>query len=135
MLNNLETQTIPARRRHRTYTAQFKAELVAQCMAPGVSIAALAGSHGMNVNVLHRWLREFERDGAHRLDASGKPMTSSVVAPAVEFVPLQLPPPICRASADERVSIELRKGPLSMVVTWPLSALSDLQAWTVAVLQ
>ena len=135
MLNNLETQTIPARRSHRTYTAQFKSELVAQCMSPGVSIAALAGSHGMNVNVLHRWLREFERDGAHRLDASGKPVAPSEVAPAVEFVPLQLPPPVSRACADERVSIELRKGPLSMVVTWPLSALADLQAWTVAVLQ
>lgn len=77
MLNNLETQTIPARRRHRTYTAQFKAELVAQCMAPGVSIAALAGSRGMNVNVLHRWLREFERGGAHRLGASGHTRTDN----------------------------------------------------------
>ena len=53
---------------HRTYTAQFKAELVAACQQPGVSIAALAGQHAMNTNVLQRWLCErFIRD-AVRLD-------------------------------------------------------------------
>jgi len=31
--------------------------------------------------------------------------------------------------------LELRKGALSMVVTWPLSATADLARWTAAVLQ
>ena len=135
MLKDSEISRHTTRRSHRTYTPEFKAQLVATCQQPGTSIAALATQHAMNANVLHRWLREFERGGAHRLDASGKPLAAPVVPAAVEFVPLQLPPPISRARTDERVSIELRKGPLSMVVTWPLSALTDLQAWTVAVLQ
>lgn len=41
---------------HRTYTRQFKAELVAACQQPGASIAAIALQHGMNANVLHRWI-------------------------------------------------------------------------------
>ena len=41
------------RRTHRTYTPQFKAELVAMCQTPG---AAVALQHGMNTKVLHRWL-------------------------------------------------------------------------------
>jgi transposase len=42
----------------RTYTPEFKAELVAACQQHGASIAALAGQHGMNANVLHRWLSD-----------------------------------------------------------------------------
>lgn len=34
-----------------------EAELVAACMQPGASIAALALRHGMNANVLHRWCK------------------------------------------------------------------------------
>lgn len=134
MLNTSTPPTIPARRTHRTYTAQFKADLVAQCLTPGVSISALAGSHGMNVNVLHRWLREYERQGAHRL--AGQPCVSNLTPSApIEFIPLQLPAPACGEAKDQRVSIELRKGALTLTVSWPLSALADLQAWTAALLR
>ena len=45
------------RRTHRTYSREFKAEMVAACLQPGASVAALALSHGMNANVVHRWLK------------------------------------------------------------------------------
>lgn len=51
----------PMRRTRRSYSAQFKAQLVAACQQPGASVAALAREHGMNANVLHRWRREDER--------------------------------------------------------------------------
>ena len=57
MLKDPQTQRYAQRRTHRTYTPQFKAELVAACQQPGASIAALALQHGMNTNVLHRWLK------------------------------------------------------------------------------
>ena len=41
-----------------TYPAQFKAELVTACQRPGASIAVVALQHGVNTNVLDRWLRE-----------------------------------------------------------------------------
>jgi transposase-like protein len=47
-----------APRTRRVYSAQFKAELIAACQQPGASIAATAREHGMNANVLHRWLKE-----------------------------------------------------------------------------
>lgn len=52
-------------RTRRTYTAQFKAQLVAVSLQPGTSIAALAREHHMNANVLHRWLKE-HRAGLHQ---------------------------------------------------------------------
>lgn len=54
MLKDSDIARYTARRTHRTDTSAFKAELVAACLQPGTSIAALAGRHGMNANVLHR---------------------------------------------------------------------------------
>ncbi|WP_310508928.1 transposase [Achromobacter sp. JUb104] len=36
----------------------MKAEVVRACGAPGASIAAIALSHGINANIVHRWVRE-----------------------------------------------------------------------------
>ena len=52
-------------RKRRVYSAQFKAELIAACQQPGASIAATAREHGINANVLHRWLKE-HRLGQHQ---------------------------------------------------------------------
>ncbi|WP_407716320.1 transposase [Comamonas testosteroni] len=56
----------PARRTHRTYTSAFKAELVVACQQPGTSIAALAGSHGMNAKLVLRWPKEDTRTSRHQ---------------------------------------------------------------------
>src|SRR5690625_3601716 len=53
-------------RRRRRYSAQFKAELVAEYLAGGVSLASLAISQDINPNILHRWVREHKRQGRHR---------------------------------------------------------------------
>ena len=40
----------------RTYSADAKRTLVRLCLQPGVSVAALALSHGINANLLRRWI-------------------------------------------------------------------------------
>lgn len=40
----------------RTYARKFKRQVVAQCQVPGVSISAIALSHGINANVIPKWL-------------------------------------------------------------------------------
>lgn len=57
MLKDSEAPRYAARRTKRTYSAQTKAELMAACLVPGASIAAIANAHDMNANVLHRWLK------------------------------------------------------------------------------
>jgi len=77
-------------RTHRTYSPQFKAELVAMSQQPGVSIAALALQHGINSNVLHRWRKEWTQ-GLHRLAPEQAAVATSPAGPA--FVAVSLPPP------------------------------------------
>ncbi len=40
----------------RMYADQFKAELVRQCLVPGASVSATAMAHGINANLLRRWI-------------------------------------------------------------------------------
>ena len=54
-------------RGRRTYSPEFKAQLVAACRIPGMSVASVARNHGINHNILHRWLRELPDPAALRL--------------------------------------------------------------------
>ena len=49
------------RRRRRRHSAAFRAEAVAACQHPGVSIAAVALARGLNANLLRRWVLQAER--------------------------------------------------------------------------
>jgi transposase len=45
-----------ARNGRRTYARKFKREVIAQCQVPGASVSAIALSHGINANVIRKWL-------------------------------------------------------------------------------
>ena len=118
------------RRTHRTYTPEFKVELVAACQQPGVSIAALAGQHQMNANVLHRWLKEHEHSGRHALTQPHMATNPGGSA----FIPLALPAPKAPIKGQD-IRVTLSKGTLTIDITWPLSAASDFASWTTTVLK
>jgi transposase len=40
----------------RTYTAEYKRRLVQECDQPGVSVAGVALAHGINANLVRRWI-------------------------------------------------------------------------------
>ncbi|MFS8137975.1 MAG: transposase [Thermomonas sp.] len=49
--------TVPGvTRTRRTYARQFKSEVIAQCLMPGASVSAIALGHGINANVIRKWL-------------------------------------------------------------------------------
>lgn len=39
-----------------TYARDYKLEVAEQCIAPGASLAAVALSHGINANVVRKWV-------------------------------------------------------------------------------
>lgn len=101
----------------RRYDAVMKAQVVAACDEPGASVAKVAMSHGINANVVHRW-RQLAREG------------KSAPAKTSEFIALPLMVPPETASAPAEIRVELRRGPVTMTVTWPTSAAADFAAWT-----
>ncbi|ABD68909.1 transposase IS3/IS911 [Rhodoferax ferrireducens T118] len=134
MLKEPDLARYSSRPTHRTYTRQFKAELVVACQQPGASIAAIALQHGMNANVLHRWLKEHERDGRHRLIGPDPLGVAVPATPVPAFIPLKLPTSMLEPTACD-IKVELRKGAVSMILTWPASAAADLVHWTRAILK
>jgi hypothetical protein len=58
--------------RRRRHSDEFKAQVVAECARPGVSMAAIALHYGINANLLRRWVvqacQEESRTPHGRLD-------------------------------------------------------------------
>lgn len=132
MLKDPQTQRYAQRRTHRTYTRQFKAELVAMCHQPGASIAAVALQHGMNANLLHRWRKEWAQ-GLHRLEGG---VTTAVATPqSPAFIPIELStaapataseqPCVASSKRAADIRIECQRPGMSVTVHWPLSGAAE----------
>ena len=103
----------------RRYSEELKAEVMAECDVPGASVAKVAMAYGINANVVHRW-RQLAREAGQA--SASKPR---------EFVPVVVASP-ARTEVDgsRDIEIELRRGAITMKVSWPRSAAADLAAWT-----
>lgn len=51
---------LTGRRRRRRHGVEFKAAVIGDCLEPGVSIAAVALAHGLNANLLRKWMIDAE---------------------------------------------------------------------------
>lgn len=89
-------------RQRNSYPKPFKAQVVQECLQPGATISSVAISHGINANVIRKWLPIY-RD--------------KVVAPLPAFVPVH---PIPKRHADETVVIALLLGGHTITVKWPI---------------
>jgi len=128
-VNTIPDNRAGARRRRRIHSDEFKARVVASCMQPGMSMAAVAMAHGVNANLLRRWVREAEMKSPARAVSK---IAAQEVQTAPErktlFVPVGLPAPTAPAPCAN-IRIELQRGATAVTVTWPASAASECAAW------
>lgn len=124
-VNTNPEQAVGTRRRRRTHSDDFKANAVASCMQPGMSMAAVAMTNGINANLLRRWVREAELGrGAQR--SQPLPLSHAAAKTAAgAFVPMQLPAPV----AAPAIRIELHRGATAINVSWPAEAADACAAW------
>jgi transposase len=72
------------------YDTASKDRLVATCLQPGVSVSRLALEHGVNANLVRKWVKRAREERA---------------LPAVSaFVPVQIASDICSSSASGRLT-------------------------------
>ena len=106
------------RRRH---SAQLKAEVVSECQKPGASVAAIALARGLNANLVHGWLS---------LSKAARKQSDSVERAVDErFVELQLPSMMASTGPRRDIQIELRRGGLTVSVTWPAESIAECAVW------
>lgn len=104
--------------RHK-YSDQLKLQVVQECRRRGASVAGVALSHGINANIVHRWLREHAG-------------TALVVQEPQEFVALNVHPVATQptvALSRPDIRVEVRRGSSAIVVSWPVQEASSCAAW------
>jgi len=104
-------------RKRRRYSPDLKAQILTECAAPGASVAKVAMSHGDNANIVHGW-RKLARQAV-----AAPPL------PANDFIPVTVAE-VAQERVEQRiVEVELRRGPITVKLLWPMSASADLAAW------
>lgn len=109
----------------RTYSPEFKAQLVAACRIAGMSGASVARNHGINHNILHRWLRELPDSAQPRIH-------SAVDLTPPGFIELPIPqalPVPSLPTTEGYVHLELQRVDLSLKLSWPASSASECAVW------
>lgn len=106
--------------RRRRHGSELKAQVLAECDEPEASVAAVARSHGLNANLVHKWRRQ---QRARAVEA-----TAFEDKAAGAFVPLALPSPPASAAMPD-IRIELRRGATAVNIAWPGAAAGECAAW------
>ena len=117
------TEPISTTVRRRRHGAGLKAQILAECERPGASIAAVAMAHGVNANLVHKWRAR----AAKRQDIT-------MMVPDVSFVPVPLQAAGIASEVTE-LRIELRRGPVTATVNWPMASAAECAAWLREVLR
>ena len=80
-------------------------------------MAGVALSHGINANIVHRWLREFT--------------PTALVAQSQAFMPVTLdePAPGSAPQAAPDIRVEVQRANATIVVKWPLQGSAACAAW------
>ena len=81
----------------------FKAQVVQECLQPGATVSSVAIRHGINANVIRKWLPLYRDQLPAALPA---------------FVPVRAAP---KRSTEASVMIELPLGEQAITVKWPAS--------------
>ncbi|MEB0008551.1 transposase [Pseudomonas sp. RTB3] len=88
-----------------SYTKTFKAQVVQECLLPSASIASVALGHGINANLVRKWIPLYR-------DVDGKNLPAFIPLNMEQTTPTRVEPTI-------KVDVPCGQGRL--IVNWPAS--------------
>lgn len=115
----------PKRQSRRRHAVEFKRQLIAACLQPGISIAAVALANGLNANLLRRWVKDHRDaqevgDGAAITDQEERPRPPALVPVTVSAPEV--------APAGE-IKIAIHRDQALVEVSWPVSQAAICAQW------
>ena len=122
---------VPAPRRNRRHAPEFKARVIAACLQPGVSIAAVALTNGLNANFLRSWVKAYrdqQRSGiAIGVERDPDSVPAKRSAPPPSLVPVRVQAPSDAPSST--IEIEVRRQQTVVAIRWPASEATACGQW------
>ena len=117
IMHTMASEANASRPQRRFYSPQLKGQVMQECRQSGASVAGVALSHGINANIVHRWLREHSR--------------TALVVQSQAFVPVTLdePAPGSAPQAAPDIRVEVQRANATIVVRWPLQGSAACAAW------
>jgi transposase len=104
--------------KRRSFSAEFKARILAACEQPNTSVARVALENNLNANLVHKWRRQAKEQTTNPSNPSG-------------FLPIPLAYPAESVSSSAVVILEVQ----GIKLHWPLEqidrAIPWLRAWQV----
>ena len=117
IMHTMASEAHANRPTRRFYSPAFKTRVTQECRQSGASVAGVALSHGINANIVHRWLRE--------------PTPSALSVQSHAFVPVTLDEPAISPAppAEPDIRVEVQRANATIVVKWPLQGGAACAAW------
>ena len=127
IMHTMASEVNASRPQRRFYSPQLKGQVTQECRQSGASVAGVALSHGINANIVHRWLREHSQTAL-------VPQSQAIAnanANANAFVPVTLdePSPGSAPQAAPDIRVQVQHGRSAIVVNWPLQGAASCAAW------
>ena len=121
IMHTMSSDALAPTPKRRLYSPELKSQVVTQTQVPGASVAGVALAHGINANIVHRWLRE----------------RSGQASAQQGFVALSLSPCNGRPAQpgdestkpEQDIRIELRRGTTVVNIAWPVAQSGECAAW------
>src|SRR5690606_39102090 len=115
----------------RTFTAEFKHQLIQQCQQPDTSVAKAAMQHQINANLLHKWIRQ-SRSMVPSLTISSIPQTDFL--PVILHSPpirQEVPPSALEKKTTAHISIPVHQQQgctreQVIEIEWPVESATEL---------
>jgi transposase len=117
IMHTMASEAHANRPKRRVYSTETKSQVAQECRQRGASIAGVALSHGINANIVHRWLREHSQ--------------TALVVKSQAFVPVTLdePAPGSTPQSAPDIRVEVHRANTTVVVKWPLQGGAACAAW------
>lgn len=125
----------PAPRSRRKHAPEFKAQVIAACLQPGVSIAAVALANQLNANLLRNWVKAYRarKESGLAGNIGIERRSPSVSSAPGALIPVTVQVADVPPSGD--IQIEIRRQQTVFQITWPTSQATACAQWLREVLR
>lgn len=110
-----EMVKLPAARRHRRHSEEFKKQIIEACLQPGISVSAIALANQLNTNMVRTWVKEYR-------ELRGDPPRVRKAEPIPdEPAPMMVPIQIRETETEAAIRVSVRMVDREIEVNWPVA--------------